>query len=484
MTIPQSAITTDSYSEMIALAPVSLWLEDFSGVKALFEQWRADGVTDLRELFSRQPELVKACSMSIKVLEVNRRTLAQFEAENLAHLVANLGQVFRDDMLTSHAEELAQLWDGKRAFHSEGVNYSLTGRRMDIRLNAVLLPGHEHTWERVLLAIEDVTEQESAKRRLAASEAYARGLFEHSPVSLWVEDFSVIKRLLDEVRDRGISDFRVFIDVHPDFVERCMSEIRVIDVNRQTLAMFGAPDKRTLLSRLDEVFRDEMKQHFKEQLIDLWHGKLFQQREVVNYSLNGEALHVYLQFSVLTGHERNWSQVQVALTDITARKKAEAYLEYLGKHDVLTKLHNRAFYVDELNRLERRGPFPVTIVILDLNHLKTTNDQLGHAAGDEMLRRTGEILNSATEKIAHAARVGGDEFAVLMPGAEAKDGEAMMENIAKLLELNNQFYSGQPLSLAMGAATSTPGERLEATLRRADLAMYEHKKACYNEQAA
>jgi diguanylate cyclase (GGDEF)-like protein len=484
MTIPQSAITTDSYSEMFALAPVSLWLEDFSGVKALFEQWRADGVTDLRELFSRQPELVKACSMSIKVLEVNRRTLAQFEAENLAHLVANLGQVFRDDMLTSHAEELAQLWDGKRAFHSEGVNYSLTGRRMDIRLNAVLLPGHEHTWERVLLAIEDVTEQESAKRRLAASEAYARGLFEHSPVSLWVEDFSVIKRLLDEVRDRGISDFRVFIDVHPDFVERCMSEIRVIDVNRQTLAMFGAPDKRTLLSRLDEVFRDEMKQHFKEQLIDLWHGKLFQQREVVNYSLNGEALHVYLQFSVLTGHERNWSQVQVALTDITARKKAEAYLEYLGKHDVLTKLHNRAFYVDELNRLERRGPFPVTIVILDLNHLKTTNDQLGHAAGDEMLRRTGEILNSATEKIAHAARVGGDEFAVLMPGAEAKDGEAMMENIAKLLELNNQFYSGQPLSLAMGAATSTPGERLEATLRRADLAMYEHKKACYNEQAA
>jgi diguanylate cyclase (GGDEF)-like protein len=483
MTISQSAITADSYSEMFALAPVSLWLEDFSGVKALFEQWRADGVTDLREFFRRQPELVKACSMSIKLLEVNRRTLEQFEAENLAHLVANLGQVFRDDMLTSHAEELAQLWDGKRAFHSEGVNYSLTGRRMDIRLNAVLLPGHEHTWERVLLAIEDVTEQESAKRRLAASESYARGLFEHSPVSLWVEDFSVIKRLLDEVRDRGISDFRVFIDVHPDFVERCMSEIRVIDVNRQTLALFGAPDKRTLLSRLDEVFRDEMKQHFKEQLIDLWHGKLFQQREVVNYSLNGEALHVYLQFSVLTGHEGNWSQVQVALTDITARKKAEAYLEYLGKHDVLTKLHNRAFYVDELNRLERKGPFPVTIVILDLNHLKTTNDQLGHAAGDEMLRRTGEILNSATEKTAHAARVGGDEFAVLMPGAEAKDGEAMMENIAKLLELNNQFYSGQPLSLAMGAATSTPGERLEATLRRADMAMYEHKKACYNEQS-
>ena len=65
-----------------------------------------------------------------------------------------------------------------------------------------------------------------------------------------------------------------------------------------------------------------------------------------------------LQFSVLPGHENDWSLVQVALTDITARKKAEAYLEYLGKHDVLTKLYNRSFYVDELNRLERKGPLP------------------------------------------------------------------------------------------------------------------------------
>lgn len=72
----------------------------------------------------------------------------------------------------------------------------------------------------------------------------------------------------------------------------------------------------------------------------------------------------------------------VALTDITARKKAKAYLELLGKHDVLTKLRNRSFYVDELNRLERKGPWPVTIIMADLNGLKRVSDQLGHAAGD------------------------------------------------------------------------------------------------------
>jgi diguanylate cyclase (GGDEF)-like protein len=211
-------------------------------------------------------------------------------------------------------------------------------------------------------------------------------------------------------------------------------------------------------------------------------GKLFQQREVVNYALDGTALHVLLQFSVLPGRERDWSLVQVALTGITARKKAEAYLEFLGRHDVLTKLCNRSFYVEELNRLERKGPFPVTIVMADLNGLKAANDQWGHDAGDALLRRAGEVLNEIAGKPCHACRIGGDEFAVLMPGVEPREGEAMMEAIGKLVELNNQFYPGLRLSLSMGAATSRPGERLEAAAKRADLQMFEEKRVYYATQ--
>ena len=170
----------------------------------------------------------------------------------------------------------------------------------------------------------------------------------------------------------------------------------------------------------------------------------------------------------------------MALTDITARKKAEAYLEYLGNHDVLTKLHNRSFYVDELNRLERKGPFPITIIMADLNGLKATNDQLGHAAGDELLRRAGEVLGKLVEKPNHVARIGGDEFAVLLPGVASHEGQAVMTQIEKLVELNNQFSSGSSLGLSMGMATSAPGERLEAVVRRADLQMYEAKRAYYS----
>ena len=125
-----------------------------------------------------------------------------------------------------------------------------------------------------------------------------------------------------------------------------------------------------------------MRPQFREQLIDLWQGKLFQQREVVNYSLDGDELHLHLQFSVLPGHENDWSLVQIALTDITARKKAEAYLEFLGKHDVLTKLYNRSFYVDEVNRLERNGPlWPVTILVADHQWAESRQRSVGPCGG-------------------------------------------------------------------------------------------------------
>ena len=466
-------------AKMFDLAPVSLWIEDYSAVRALFEQWRAVGVTDVKAFLATNPDRVRQCSQRIRVLKVNRKTLRLFGARDLDHLMANLDRVLRDDTFKSHINELAQLWDGQTSFSSHTVNYTLAGERLDIQLHGTILPGHEQSWDRVMIAIEDVTEREKARRRLVDSENYAFGLFAHSPVSLWVEDFSAVKRLIDDVRARGVEDFRVFTDVHEEFVPRCMSEIRVLDVNSRTLELFSAPDKETLLRNLSTVFRDEMEPHFREQLIDLWGGKLFQQREVVNFALDGTKLHLLLQFSVLPGHERDWSLVQVALTDITARKKAEAYLEYLGTHDVLTRTLNRSFYVEELNRLERKGPQPVTMIFADINGLKAANDELGHAAGDALLRRAGEVFDSLIEKPASVARIGGDEFAVLLPGTDAVLGKALLTTLAELVELNNRYYPDLPLGISAGIATSRPGEPLEQVAKRANMNMLREKRLYY-----
>ncbi|MGV3552488.1 diguanylate cyclase domain-containing protein [Rhizobium sp.] len=456
-----------------------MWLEDFSGVHAQFEAWRAEGVTDILGHLAADPARVLACAHSIRVIAVNAKTLELFEANSQDHLVANLSQIFRGEMVSSHVNELYELWNGHDTFSSNAINYTLSGKRLDIQLRGKVLPGHEDTLARVLVTTEDVTAREEARRGEEKNRRYAEGVFIHSPVSLWIEDFSHVKRLMDDIRFRGISDLRTFTDVHPEFIRQCMSEIRVIDVNQATLDLFQAPDRNTLLMKIGEVFRDEMEKSFREQLIELWNGNLFHHREVVNYALDGSERHVLLQFSVFPGHEQDWSQVQVALTDITARKRAEAYLEYLGKHDVLTRLHNRAFYTEELNRLERSTLRPVSAVMIDLNGLKEANDRLGHDSGDALLRRLGEVMNGVATGRNTVARIGGDEFAILMPGGDRQAALAMTDTVMELLKINNQFYSHLPLSISHGIATSEDGEKLEAMIRRADAAMYEHKRRHY-----
>ncbi len=467
------------FEDMFDLAPVSLWMEDYSSLKQLFDQWRADGVTDLLAFLKEDPARLQRCSQSYQVLRVNQYTLDLFKAADQETLKSKLHEVFRGDMLDNIVPELLALWNGQLYFENRSVNYDLQGRRLNVEISARVLPGYEDNWSRVLVSLKDVTAEVRSIQQLQRSEQYARDLFEHSPVSMWVEDFSAVKRLIDEVRAQGISDFRTFLKVHPDFVTRCMQEIHVIDVNQQTLEMFGASSKIELVQNLSQVFRGEMYESFAEQLQDLWNGKLVQQREVVNYSLAGDTLHIHLEFSGMSSHVENWDLVLLSLVDITARKKAEAYLEYLGKHDVLTQLRNRAFYMEELNRLSRKGPWPLSVIAIDMNGLKAVNDEHGHAAGDAMLRRVGEVLAKAVDAPACAARIGGDEFMVLLPATDERGAQAMQERILSLLELNNQFYPGQTIHIAMGVACGQQGASMEAVVHRADQSMYVEKTRFY-----
>jgi len=93
------------------------------------------------------------------------------------------------------------------------------------------------------------------------------------------------------------------------------------------------------------------------------------------------------------------------------------------------------------------------------------------------------VLGKAVEKPACAARIGGDEFALLLPGADEPASDAVIANIDKLVGLNNQFYPGVPLSLAIGAATRAASETIEEAVKRADLKMYRSKQDYYSHSA-
>lgn len=472
----------DLYADMFDLAPVSLWLEDFSQLKALFGQWRAQGITDLRRHLREQPECISQCSQRIQVLRVNQRTLAVHGARDQKELTDNLHRLFRDDMLGTYVEELVQLWEGQLNVTSQTVNYTLSGERRVFLLKASVLPGHEAHWDRVLVAMEDVTERERSER-------YARSLFEHSPASLMVADVSGVRELLDArgaargaepVAEHAAEQAADALINDPVFAERCLKSCRLVDANWRTLAMFGATHRQELAAQLHRVFREEMRASLVAMLASLARGQCFQQHEALAYSLDGRGVHVVLQVSVLPGHETHWDQLLLSMTDITARKEAEAEVAYLSTHDALTGLHNRVFFRKELTRLNAHHTQPVTLLAIDVNGLKNINDTQGHHAGDDLLVQAGRLLEQAITAPMTVSRIGGDEFAVLMPGLDQAAGERVIAHVLAALDAVGNLPRG--LSLSIGAATRQPGESMESVLHRADLRMYEAKRQFYEER--
>lgn len=467
-------------SPFFELSPIAMWLEDYSDIKKQFDIWREQGVQDLFSFLQEDESRILDCARKIKLLKVNSKTLELYQAKDFEHLCQNLHLVFKGDMTKSHIKELVALWNGETHFSNSAVNYTLTGDRLDIQRKGIVLPQHEHDLSLLLITTEDITPYTEACRLEEKSRHLAEARFMYSPTSLWVEDFSRIKTKLDNVRALGIEDFKTFLDVHSDFINECIKDIVIIDVNQATLDLFGAPNKDTLYKNMHKVFAQEMVKTFREQLIELWNGNIHHHREAINYALDGSIRHVLLQFSVFPDYQDDWGMVQVALTDITARKKAENYLEYLGKHDVLTKLYNRAFYTTEINRLERNMLRPVSCIFMDMNGLKELNDTLGHDVGDNLLQRMGNILNQLVQQTLYSAcRIGGDEFVVLLPGADEAALQNCLQSLQELLFVDNQFYSHQPLSLSTGYATNKDGERMEDMLKRADMIMYQEKRDYY-----
>lgn len=160
------------------------------------------------------------------------------------------------------------------------------------------------------------------------------------------------------------------------------------------------------------------------------------------------------------------------LLDVTDRKYAEQKLWLLSTHDALTGLFNRAYFESEMERHQPDQNFPVSIIMADVDGLKITNDTRGHAAGDELLCQAAEILKTAFRKQDVVARIGGDEFAILLPGMNAQSAQEGLDRLRKTLA--DRVESGQPypLGLSLGGATGEAGTPTSEVLKQADELMY------------
>jgi two-component system, cell cycle sensor histidine kinase and response regulator CckA len=176
---------------------------------------------------------------------------------------------------------------------------------------------------RIHCGLHDVTAARQAEARLRESEQRYRTLFADSPVSLWEEDFSGIKRYVERLRALGVNDFGEHLAAHPDELADCIEAVRVVDVNRATLALYGAESRSQLLSGLDRVIGQDGWEVFRRSIAALARGERSWRSEGINHTLNGEAIRLALQWSVAPGGEDTWSRVLVSAMDITERTSAE-----------------------------------------------------------------------------------------------------------------------------------------------------------------
>lgn len=180
--------------------------------------------------------------------------------------------------------------------------------------------------KRALREAENWRERKRAEESLRASEERFRALFENSPVPIWEEDLSAVRSLLDDLKRQGVADIEAFLEQRPDVVERCVSLVRITDVNRAALAMHEAAGKQELIEGLPRTSTPESYAIFRRVLAAVWDGGTEMETDAVVQTLSGNSRHVTMYLSVCPGHERTLSRILLSFVDITERKRAEESL--------------------------------------------------------------------------------------------------------------------------------------------------------------
>lgn len=168
-----------------------------------------------------------------------------------------------------------------------------------------------------------------------------------------------------------------------------------------------------------------------------------------------------------------WGIVGVA-RDMTKRKELEDMLTQMSYTDKLTGLYNRAYFEEQINKLDDNEYYPLTLIMGDLNGLKAVNDNLGHLEGDKLLVEIAKVLKASCRKEDLVFRWGGDEFIILLPNSDYKLGKEICNRIQ--LNCKNTDKTPIPLSISLGVSTKINKQKdIDEILKEAEDMMYVEK---------
>ncbi len=197
----------------------------------------------------------------------------------------------------------------------------------------------------VLAFARDITERKHFEETLRKSEERYHSLFEDSPVSLWDVDISEGMAYFDQLRSEGVTDFRAYLQSHPDAVSHAAALVKVLDVNQATLDMLDAKTKEELFAALPQVLSEASFDILLDEMVTIAEGGLSYRNEMTHCTLTGKEIIVEHSVVVIPGPDHSLSRALVTSVDITKRKQAEA------ENEQLTAQFYQAQKMDSLGRL-------------------------------------------------------------------------------------------------------------------------------------
>lgn len=168
--------------------------------------------------------------------------------------------------------------------------------------------------------------------------------------------------------------------------------------------------------------------------------------------------------------------VQGIIRNIDEKVKLQQDLEYRITHDALTDLYNREYFELKFDEYNEQTNVPVAIIVCDLDELKYINDNYGHKEGDALIKATANLLNRFSSNTITVARIGGDEFVLLVAETTKKETERLVQSIRKEIDMHNENGSDVIIKMSIGHAFAQNSKgKMTELFSQADKNMYKDK---------
>lgn len=266
-----------------------------------------------------------------------------------------------------------------------------------------------------------------------------------------------------------------------DVVWTCDLDFNITYISPSIESLTGYTDKEYVQLELSECFSEDSLEFIvqlrQSELINEEDESQDRNRSVVLevQHLNKKKEPIWTQINATFLRDENHVPIGIlgVTRDISVQKKAQDEITYLSYHDQLTGIYNLRYFKEALSKLSAQKQFPLAIVMMDVNGLKLANDAFGHEVGDHLLIAVSNLISKVIRQGDIFARIGGDEFAILLPNCPTTVVSRLIERIHQLMV--DKEVSNIPISISMGYAIVEEVSEVNEVMRIAEENMYRQK---------